>query len=92
MEQLDQDKDLRTHVNLYGDKQVIEEKKRLNQLKKVDKRKERKEEERHKIRVKKQFEEMKQETNNKEPEEEEWEDEDGIKLNDLINDLNLEEA
>ncbi len=27
MEQLDQDKDLRAHVNLYGDKKVIEEKK-----------------------------------------------------------------
>ncbi len=75
MEQLDQDKDLRTHVNLYGDKQVIEEKKRNNLLKKVEKRKERKEEERQKIRVKRQFEDLKNESlkpKENQQDEEEW--------------------
>lgn len=93
LEQLDTDKEMRSQVNLYKDQAVVEEKIKNKMLKKTEKSSQKKEIQDKKLKIKRQFEDLKQETKNQQAEQEEnWEDEDGIKLNELINDLKLEDV
>lgn len=97
MEQLDQDKEMRTKVNLFKDLEAVEEKKKLKLLKRTENKKEKQNLNREKVKLKKDFYELKNEQNKKNEDaqdmgdNDDWEDEDGIRLNELINDLKLDE-